>query len=45
MTHERESFDPNPANRDVYLRMNETIYQHIREATDPLLERSYPIFH
>jgi sugar (pentulose or hexulose) kinase len=45
MTHERESFDPNPANRDVYLRMNETIYQHIRAATDPLLERSYPIFH
>jgi len=45
MTHERESFHPDPAGSDVYRRMNETIYQRIREATDPLLERSYPIFH
>lgn len=45
MTHPRESFDPDPARTEVYLRMNEAIYQHIREATDPLLERAYPIFH
>jgi sugar (pentulose or hexulose) kinase len=45
MTHERESFDPEPGNHAVYRRMNESIYQHIREATDPLLERAYPIFH
>jgi sugar (pentulose or hexulose) kinase len=45
MTHPRESFEPDPARTEVYLRMNETIYQHIREATDPLLERAYPIFH
>jgi hypothetical protein len=25
--------------------MNETVYQSIRDATDPILERSYPIFH
>ena len=29
----------------LYRNMNETIYQRIREATDPLLERSYPLFH
>ena len=45
MTHERESFDPDPAASDVYRRMNETIYERIRDMTDPLLERSYPIFH
>ena len=45
MTHERESFEPDPANSDIYRRMNEAIYQHLREATDPLLERAYPIFH
>lgn len=45
MAPDRESFDPEPANTDVYRRMNETIYQHVREATDPLLERAYPIFH
>ena len=45
MTKARESFSPDPANAAVYGRMNETVYQHIRDATDPLLERSYPIFH
>jgi sugar (pentulose or hexulose) kinase len=45
MTHPRESFDPDQERTEIYLRMNETIYQHIREATDPLLERAYPIFH
>ena len=45
MTRDRESFAPDPANADVYRRMNETVYQTIRSATDPILERSYPIFH
>ena len=45
MTGARESFSPDPANVAVYRRMNETVYQHIRDATDALLERSYSIFH
>jgi sugar (pentulose or hexulose) kinase len=45
MTKDRESFDPDPANAAVYRQMHETVYQHVRDATDPLLERSYPIFH
>jgi sugar (pentulose or hexulose) kinase len=45
MTKPRESFAPDAANADVYLRMNETVYQTISTATDDLLERSYPIFH
>ena len=45
MTRHRESFAPNPVNTAVYRRMNETVYLSIRDATDGLLERSYPIFH
>ena len=45
MTSERESFAPDAANTAIYARMNETVYQAIRAATDPLLERSFPIFH
>ena len=45
MAKGRESFAPDPANSAVYRRMNETVYQDIRNATDALLERSYPIFH
>jgi sugar (pentulose or hexulose) kinase len=45
MTKSRESFAPDPASADLYRRMNETAYQAIRSATDPILERAYPIFH
>jgi len=45
MTKTRERFAPDLADNAIYTRMNETIYQHIRTATDPLLERSYPLFH
>ncbi len=45
MSKPRESFGPDPANVGVYRLLNETVYQHIRDATDSLLERSYPIFH
>ena len=45
MTGGRESFGPDPASTDVYRRMNETVYQAIRDATDPILERAFPIFH
>ena len=29
---------------DVYCRMNAAVYREIRNATDPIFERSYPIF-
>jgi sugar (pentulose or hexulose) kinase len=45
MTQGRETFLPHAPSTDVYLRMNETVYQGIRAATDPVLERAYPIFH
>jgi len=45
MTKGRESFVPDARHHAVYRDMNETIYQHIRAATDPLLERAYPLFH
>ena len=45
MTKSRESFAPDPANADVYRRMNAAVYQTIRDATDEILERTYPIFH
>jgi sugar (pentulose or hexulose) kinase len=45
MTSAREAFTPAAANTAIYERMNETVYQAIRAATDPLLERSFPIFH
>jgi sugar (pentulose or hexulose) kinase len=45
MTGSRESFAPDPANAEVYGRMNEAVYTTIRDATDEVLQRSYPIFH
>jgi sugar (pentulose or hexulose) kinase len=45
MEKPRESFAPRPANVAVYQRMNSEVYQDIHAATDPVLERSFPIFH
>jgi len=45
MTNERESFAPDAATTEIYRRMNETVYQTIRDATDPILDRAHPIFH
>ena len=45
MEQPRESFAPRAANVAVYKRMNTGIYQGIHAATDPVLERSFPIFH
>ena len=45
MTKDRESFAPDAANADVYRRMNRPVYATIREATDGILKRSFPIFH
>jgi sugar (pentulose or hexulose) kinase len=45
MTQQRESFLPVVADSEIYRRVGETVYQDIRAATDPLLARSYPLFH
>jgi sugar (pentulose or hexulose) kinase len=45
MTRGRESFTPDPATSALYRALDDTVYQHIRAATDPLLERVYPLFH
>ena len=45
MAKGRESFTPDPANGAVYQRMAETVYHDIRDHTDALFERAYPIFH
>ncbi len=45
MTKQREQFQPDAANRTVYARMADTVYHDIRDHTDALFERAYPIFH
>jgi sugar (pentulose or hexulose) kinase len=45
MEKPRQSFAPNPANADVYRRMNAAVYRDVRNATDQVLEKSYPLFH
>jgi sugar (pentulose or hexulose) kinase len=45
MTGPRESFMPDAAAAETYRGMNETVYQTIRDGTDAILERSYPLFH
>ncbi|MFN6118987.1 MAG: FGGY-family carbohydrate kinase [Actinomycetes bacterium] len=45
MAAPRESFAPDAANGTVYRQMADTVYHSIRDATDTLFERAYPIFH
>jgi sugar (pentulose or hexulose) kinase len=45
MTRARESFAPVAAQGDVYRRMAATVYHEIRDHTDALFERAYPLFH
>jgi sugar (pentulose or hexulose) kinase len=45
MTKDRETFVPDPAHAGLYRRMNEAVYRSLTEATDPVLQRSFPIFH
>jgi len=45
MAKGRESFVPDPVNSEVYKRMANTVYHDIRDHTDALFERAYPIFH
>jgi sugar (pentulose or hexulose) kinase len=44
MTGPRESFSPDAAAADIYRQMNEAVYQTIRDGTDDVLARSYPLF-
>ena len=45
MEKPRQVFVPQPANVERYRRMNATVYRDIRNATDQVLEKSFPIFH
>jgi sugar (pentulose or hexulose) kinase len=45
MTKPRETFVPHPAHHAVYRQMAGTVYHEIRDHTDALFERAYPIFH
>ena len=45
MASNRETFAPNPASTARYDAMLQTVYPHIRSATDPLFKRAYPLFH
>jgi len=45
MSKFRESFTPDAANGAVYTQMADTVYHDIRQHTDALFERAYPIFH
>ena len=45
MTTRREHFHPDPAHQAVYTRMADAVYHDIRDHTDALFERAYPIFH
>lgn len=45
MAGPREFFAPNAANSGIYQRISDTVYHDIRQHTDALFERAYPIFH
>jgi sugar (pentulose or hexulose) kinase len=45
MTKDRGSFAPDAANSAVYRRLADSVYHDIRNTTDALFERTYPIFH
>ncbi|MFZ4717950.1 MAG: FGGY-family carbohydrate kinase [Ilumatobacteraceae bacterium] len=45
MAAERETFQPNPADGEIYRHMADAVYHDIRNHTDALFERAYPIFH
>ncbi len=45
MTGARESFTPDAHHHALYSQVNQTVYRDIRDSTDPLFERAFPIFH
>ena len=44
MVRVKDSFLPNMDNHALYMRMNDEVFRHITQATDSLLEKSYPLF-
>jgi sugar (pentulose or hexulose) kinase len=44
MTHPLESFAPDPATHELY-RAIRAVRADVHDATDPILERTYPLFH
>jgi sugar (pentulose or hexulose) kinase len=44
MARPREMFQPDHASHAIYQQMGDTVYHSIRDYTDPLFERSYPLF-
>jgi sugar (pentulose or hexulose) kinase len=45
MEKPRETFQPQPQNTELYRRMNDAVYRDVRQSTDQVLERSWPLFH
>jgi sugar (pentulose or hexulose) kinase len=45
MEKPRETFQPQPHNTDLYRRMNDAVYRDVRQSTDQVLQRSWPLFH
>lgn len=45
MAPPREGFAPDPAHTELYRRVNDDVYQHVRTRTDQLFETAYPLFH
>ena len=41
----RQTFTPRTANTAIYQQIANGAYHHIRSATDPLFEQSFPLFH
>lgn len=44
MSHPRETIQPDPTNTALYGQMLADVYLTLRDATDPVLQRAYPIF-
>lgn len=45
MERTREQFAPDAGNADVYRRLDLEVYRGVRDTTDRILERTWPIFH
>ncbi|MGI9245434.1 MAG: FGGY-family carbohydrate kinase, partial [Steroidobacteraceae bacterium] len=45
MEKPRERFQPQAGNVETYRRMNAAVYRDIRDATDQVLQKSWPLFH
>ena len=44
MEKPRETFTPDATNAGVYRRLDRDVFRSVRDSTDPVLERTWPIF-